>query len=166
MRKILIIVLTTFAFSAFASSPKLGHINTAELMSLMPESEVAAQALQTHQRELEEIFRAMSTEFENAMQDFQANQQQWSELIRNTRVRAIQDLQSRIEDFQRSAEQTFEQERERLFTPIVEKARKAIEDVAKEHKFSYVFDTSGGTLLYAIDSENILELVKKKLSLK
>jgi outer membrane protein len=165
MKKLLTIILTAFAFSAFANV-KLGHVNSGELMRLMPEFEQATEALQVHQRELEEVFRAMSTEFENAMQDYQANQQQWSELIRNNRVRAIQDLQSRIEDFQQTAEQMFEQEREKLFTPIIEKARKAIEDVAKENKFSYIFDTSGGTLLYATDSENILDLVKKKLNLK
>jgi outer membrane protein len=165
MKKILTMILTTFAFTAF-SQVKLGHINSGELMRLMPEFTQAEQALHAHNRELEEVSRGLITEYENAMQDYQANQQQWSELIRNNRVRAIQDLQSRIQDFQQSAEQNFEQERDKLFNPIVEKAKKAIEEVAKEHKYSYVFDTTGGTLLYAVESDNILELVKKKLDLK
>jgi hypothetical protein len=37
--------------------------------------------------------------------------------------------------------------------------------VAKEGKFGYIFDTSGGTLLYQQDSDDIMESVKKKLNL-
>jgi Skp family chaperone for outer membrane proteins len=45
------------------------------------------------------------------------------------------------------------------------KARKAIEDVAIEGDFTYIFDKSQGSILYAQESENILALVKKKLNL-
>ena len=165
MKKILTTALIALTFSAF-SQVKLGHINSAELMRMMPELEAAEQELQALNRDLEVQLRTMVTELENMYNDFQANQQQWSELIRSTRVRAIQDLEGRIQEFRQNSEAGFEQERNRLFTPIIEKARKAIEDVAKEHKFSYIFDTSGGTLLYATDSENVLELVRRKLNLR
>ena len=49
--------------------------------------------------------------------------------------------------------------------PILSKARKAIEDVATEGGFTYIFDKSQGSILYAQESENILPLVKKKLKL-
>ena len=167
MKKILTIALIAFTLSAFSSNPiKLGHINSAELMRLMPELEQAELELQAHGRQMEEVLRTMFTEYENLLTDFQANQQQWTELIRNTRMRAIQDLQSRIEDFQQTSQRDFDQMRERLFTPIIEKARQAIEEVAREHKYSYIFDTSGGTLLFANDSDNILELVKRKMNLR
>ena len=45
------------------------------------------------------------------------------------------------------------------------KARAAIEDVAKEGKFTYIFDSSMGSILYADESENVMTLVKKKLGL-
>ena len=165
MKKFLTIALIAFSFSAF-SQIKLGHVNSAELMRLMPELAAAEQELQTHSRELENVLRTMITEYENLVADFQANQQQWSELIQQTRVRAIQDLENRIQEFRQTSERDFEQQRDRLFTPIIEKARKAIEDVAKENKYSYIFDTSGGTLLFANESDDVLELVKKKLNLK
>jgi len=164
MKKFLTIALVAFTFSAF-SQIKLGHINSAELMRLMPELELAEQQLQLTNRDLESQLRTMIAEYQNLMSDFEANQQQMSELIRNTRIRAIQDLQGRIQEFQQDSERSLEELQATLFTPIIEKARQAIEEVAKENKFSYVFDTSGGTLLYATDSENILELVKKKLNL-
>jgi outer membrane protein len=164
MKKILTLIFTALAFTAF-SQIKLGHINSAELMRLMPELAEAEQQLQAYNRDLEAQSRTMMTELENMYNEFQANQQQWSELIRSTRVRAIQDLESRIQDFRQNAERDFEQERDKLFTPIIEKAREASEAVAKEQTYSYIFDTSGGTLLFANDSDNVLELVKKKMNL-
>ena len=52
-----------------------------------------------------------------------------------------------------------------LLEPILQKARKAIEDVASEGNYTYIFDKSVGSILYAKESENILEKVKKKLKL-
>ena len=52
-----------------------------------------------------------------------------------------------------------------LLEPILQKARDAINEVAKEDKYTYIFDKSMGTLLYAEESENIISKVKKKLDL-
>ena len=46
-----------------------------------------------------------------------------------------------------------------------QKARNAINEVAEEGKYTYIFDKSMGTLLYAEESENIISKVKKKLGL-
>jgi outer membrane protein len=165
MKKLLTLTFIALAFSAF-SQIKLGHINSAELMQQMPEVEQAQQQLQTESRELEAVLRTMSTDYENLINEFQANQQQMTELIRNTRIRAIQDLESRIQDFRQDADRRMSEMQSNLFTPIIEKAHNAIKDVAKENKYSYIFDTSGGTLLYAIESDDVMELVKKKLNLK
>ena len=45
----------------------------------------------------------------------------------------------------------------------MEKAKKAIEAVAKENGYKYVLDTSAGNVLYSEASEDILLAVKKKL---
>ena len=52
-----------------------------------------------------------------------------------------------------------------LLEPILTKARNAIEDVAKEERFTYIFDSSMGSILYVDESENVLSLVRKKLGL-
>ena len=55
-----------------------------------------------------------------------------------------------------------------LFKPITDKADKAIKEVGKENGFIYVFDLSGGQLIYYDEtkSTNILTLAKAKLGLK
>ena len=53
-----------------------------------------------------------------------------------------------------------------LFKPISDRALKAIEDVAKEKGYQYVFDKARGGLLYAGDTDDVLPFVKTKLGLK
>ncbi len=108
----------------------------------------------------------MQTELQNKYSDFQANQNQYSDLIKQTKIKALEDLQARLQDYQQNAQKVIEEQRTSLFNPLIEKARAAIAEVAKEHKYTYVFDAAGGMLLYSSESEDIMELVKKKLNLK
>ena len=58
-----------------------------------------------------------------------------------------------------------EQEREKaLLTPIIDRAKEAIRDVAKENGYTYIFDSAVGVTLYE-GGDDVLPLVKKKLGL-
>jgi outer membrane protein len=72
---------------------------------------------------------------------------------------------ARIQEFQENAEKKLQDRQQEVLKPIIDRAKKAIEDVAKENGYTYIFDTSVGALLYQQDSEDILPLVKKKLGL-
>lgn len=165
MKKILSIILVALSFCAF-SQVKLGHINSGELMRLMPEVDSAEQKLVTYTKDVEAELRTIQTELENKYSEFQANQNQWTELIKQTKLKMIQDLESRFNEYRQNAEKELEEQRTKLFNPIIEKARQAVAEVAKENKYTYIFDTTGGTLLYSDESDNIMALVKKKLNLK
>ena len=166
MKKTLTLILAALTFSAFSQTLKLGHINTEEIIRAMPELTAAQTDLENHARELDETLRTMGTELENRYAAFQANQANMSELIQQTRFRELQDLQARIEDFQQNARRSMEQRQQALFTPIFDRVRVAIEEVAKENNYAYVFETSGGTLLYARESDDISELVRRKLNIR
>lgn len=53
-----------------------------------------------------------------------------------------------------------------LFDPILKKLNDAISTVAKNNGYTYIFDTSSQALLYAIESDNVLPLVKNALNIK
>jgi len=55
-------------------------------------------------------------------------------------------------------------EEQRKLEPILNKAKDAIESVAKAHNFTYVFDASSGTLLY-MGGEDVTKLVCTHLGL-
>ena len=81
------------------------------------------------------------------------------------KIAEITALEERIQAFQQNAQQSLQKKEQELLEPILSKARKAIEDVATEGDFTYIFDKSIGSILYAKESENVLSLVKKKLGL-
>ena len=111
----------------------------------------------------------LQVEFNKKYEDFNkmAQEPNTSELILKTKEDELRSLQERIQVFQQQAEQDLGNQRVALFKPIQDKAVKAVNDVAAENGFTYIFDTAGGALVYTSpESQDILALVKAKLGLK
>ena len=84
-------------------------------------------------------------------------------LIKTAKERELQDLNSRYEEFRGSISADLSAKDAELSEPLIEKAKKAVEDVAKENGYTYIFNSSDGLVLYAIPSDDVMELVLKKL---
>ena len=108
----------------------------------------------------------MTAEYQNKMADFKSKEGAMADPIREAKLKEISDLEERIQSFQESAQSSMQKKKEELYTPILKKAEEAINSVAKEKGFSYIFDSSAGTLLFAQESDDVLPLVKGKLGLK
>jgi outer membrane protein len=144
---------------------KFGHIDTNELLSLMPGRDSAMVQIQRYARELESTYTAMQTELQTKYQDYLEKESTFSEVIRQSRQRELSSLQERIMEFQESAQQDLVEQENRLLSPIIEQARQAIQDVAEENGFTYIFDTSAGGLIYWDRGEDVMPLVKAKMGL-
>ena len=145
---------------------KLGHINSNDLMQIMPGRDSAQAALQKEVEALQAELETMNKEFETKYNDYLAKRDQLSELIRKTKESDLQNMRARIEESQSNAQKLLEERQEALLKPIVDRAKKAIEEVGKENGYTYIFDSGIGTVLYSQDSDDIMPLVKKKLGLK
>ncbi len=165
MRKIIILsFLAILSFSTFAQN-KFGYIDSGELLALMPEKKTAEDELQTFAKSLESQLGAMQAEYQQSVQDFQNNESTYTDLVKQDKIAEIQGLEQRIQSFQQNAQNALQKKEQELLEPILTKARNAIEDVAKEERFTYIFDSSMGSILYVDESENVLSLVRKKLGL-
>ena len=145
---------------------KLGHINSNDLMQIMPGRDTAMALLQKEVEDLQAEMEAMKKEYETQVNNYLAKKDQLSELIRKSKESDIQKMAERIETFQTNAQKLLEDRQEELLKPIVDRAKAAIEEVGKENGYTYIFDAGVGTLLYSQDSDDIMPLVKKKLGLK
>jgi outer membrane protein len=170
MKKSLIAImvcLLAFGGSAMAQkNAKIGHINSNDLMQIMPGRDSAQNVLQAEVQELETTLKTMQSEMEKRYNEYMENQSGWTELIRNTKQREIQDMGARIQEFQENAQKQLQQREQELLKPIIDRAKQAISDVAAEGGYTYIFDSGVGAVLYSQDSEDIMPLVKKKLGLK
>ena len=93
-----------------------------------------------------------------------AKESQMSDLIKKTKQSELQDKGARIEEFQKNAQLRLQESEKALLTPIIDRAKEAIRDVAKENGYTYIFDSAVGVTLYE-GGDDILPLVKKKLGL-
>ncbi len=171
MKKNLIgIFITALLFlrihSAEAQNLKFGHINSAELIQLMPQTKQADSTLKTFGESLDGQLKTMTAEYQGKLQDYQSKGDSLPEAIKKSKEKELGDLGNRIQDFQQTARESIQKKKEELYGPILKKAEAAIKELAKEKGYSYIYDTSGGTLLYAQEADNMMPLVKAKLGLK
>ncbi len=144
-----------------------GHVNSQEILGLMPEAMTAQVALQSELEVLQQTGQTMYQEFEIQQKQFQIDQENMNDAIRSTKLKELEDLQNRILTFEQTAEQSIQMKQAELFEPILLKIENAINDVAKEKGYTYIFDRVGlqGGLVFADDTYDITSLVKAKLNL-
>lgn len=168
MKKLFIIIslllVSSFVFSQ--QKLKLGYVDSNELIKIMPGKDSAQAKYDEYAKMVESQYKKMQAEFETLYQDYLANEKTYTELIKSTKQKELQDMQERIKSFEMSAQQDMQSKQQELLKPIIEKAKKAIEEVAKENGFTYIFDVGSGSLLFYEAGENIMPIVKKKLNLK
>ena len=91
MKKLaLLAVFGLLTFGTFAQ--KLGHINSQELLSLMPERTKAETALQDYAKGLESQLMSMQTEYQSMIEDYQNNEANYDDLTKQDKIAEIQGL--------------------------------------------------------------------------
>jgi len=157
--------LTIFAIGALtiSNAQKIAHIDLDSLSGLMPETKTAKAVAEKYLDDLKKTVSSMEEEFQKKYNDYLQNEGTMSALVKKTKEEELQSLQTRIQDFNQQAQMDYQKKSAELTAPIMEKAKKAIEAVAKENGYKYVLDTSAGNILYSEPGEDILVLVKKKL---
>lgn len=168
MKKLVLFIACTLILgtAANAQATKFGYIDSRELLSMMPEVKKADSALSLYAKTYQDQIEAMGKEYQKKGQEYQAGEKTMTEAMKEVKIREIQKLEQNIQETQQSAQDKVQKKREEIYAPILEKAEKAIKEVAKANNFDYIFDYTAGGLLYAKDGDNIMPLVKAKLGIK
>lgn len=144
---------------------KVAHINTTELVEAMPEMKAA-------QSQLEKLQKTYDTEIKNLMKELQAKYSQFeaeaeskSEEENRKRAEEVQGMQNNISAYREQALKDLQKKEVDLFQPILDKARTAIQKVARAQGFQYVLDASQGTGVLLADGKDLIADVKKELGI-
>lgn len=165
---VLVIMVIFVGQNALAQNLKFGHINRTELIQAMPDFDSARVKLEKMNTELTNTAELLQVELNNKYETYLKESKNLTDLVRQTKEQELQDSQKRLTDFQTNAQTQLQEMQVKLFTPVTDKADKAIKDVGKENGFIYVFDLSQNQLIYYDEtkSTNVMQLVKNKLGLK
>lgn len=164
----IVLIIAALGQDITAQTLKFGHINRDELIQSMPEFDSATASLEKMRTQFVNELELLQVEFNNKYETYLKEMKNYTDLVRQTREQELADFQTRMQTFQNNASTKLQEQQVALFTPITEKADKAIKDVGKENGFIYIFNTAGGQLSYIDESKstNVLPLAKAKLGLK
>lgn len=162
---ILMVVVALSTSVTAQKDAKIGHINSNDLLSAMPERTAVQKNLEEYAGQLKVTLDAMRKEYETKVGEFQAEQEVMTDIIKDNKIKEITDLEKRIGEFQQTAEADLQKKEQALLQPIIDKAKTAIDDVAKENGYTYILDSSVGVVLYSVEGDDILPKVKTKLGI-
>ena len=148
-----------------SSAQKFGHIDSQELLSLMPEITTVETSLQAYMQVLQGQLISMENEYKSALEDYENNESSYDDLTKQDKELAIKQLIQRIQTFEQGAQPLVQEKQQELMRPIIEKVQNAINAVAEKGKYTYILDSSSSVILYKKDSEDILEKVKLELKI-
>ena len=102
--KIAVLGVALVVSSFTASAQKVAHINLDSLITLMPESKVAQQAVQDYAKQLEQQITAMQTELQTKYEAFQTDGPNMAPIVKQSKEKELNDLNQRITDFQQKTQ--------------------------------------------------------------
>jgi outer membrane protein len=161
----LLVFVSVSSFAFAQKAPKFGYINTSDLIGAMPDRDSAQMKLEAFAKDLDSNMESMNVELNKKIEEYQRIEKTLAELVKQTKVSEIQDFQQRIQAYEQQARDEISKKQNELMQPIVAKAKKGIEDVAKENGFTMIFEASALQYMGA-DVQDVLPLVKAKLGIK
>lgn len=169
-KSVVVVAIVLFSASFANAQQKIGHIDFGDIISSTNEFKAA-------QEELRKLNETKTQEIQGMYTVFQEKQAEANEKLRNrseanreaidtelqTLGDELRDMEARIGDVQRVAQEDLGKKEQELFEPIQKKVIDAINAVSKEKGYAYVLDISSGQIPYFQGGDDLTADVKTKL---
>jgi outer membrane protein len=158
----------TFAQTANNSPVRIGYTNVDYVLSQMNESKQIESDLKSYSSQLEAQLQTKFKEYETKAAAYQKGAATMTDVIKADKEKELMNLQSSIQEFQKNADASLQKKQQSLLEPALDKLQKAIDAVAAENGYTYIFNSDAGygstpILLHGPQQDNVSELVLKKL---
>lgn len=168
MNKMFFIALLLGLWSTAAFSQKFGYLNSAALLAEVPEVKQADANLKAFQTQLMKKGQEMAKDLQEKAALLERKKEQGTISPRDyqAQMAKLQEEEEAIGKYEQEVYNRLAKKREEEYRPILDRVNKAMEEVAREHGFLLVFDSSTQVVVYAEESLDLAPLVKAKLGLK
>lgn len=156
-------VIALMGSAVTVNAQKIGHINTEELLSVMPETKKAQDKIQKVQDSLNVVYAELIKEYRDKDSIIRTDSAKWTPAKKEIKFKEYQDLGESLQNFQTNAQQYMQQKQQEIFAPVQKTALEAIQTVAKANGYAYVL--SRDALLVVPASDDLLPLVRKYLKI-
>lgn len=144
---------------------KLAHINTQDLVEAMPEMQAAQSQLEKLQKTYDTEIKAMAKELDTKIKQYGAEADSKTDEENKKRAEEVQGMQNNIGAYRQQALQDLQKKEVDILQPILEKAKNAIQKVARAKGYQYVMDSTQGGGLILAEGYDLLADVKKELGI-
>lgn len=148
MKSILVVVaLCMVAGSVFAQGqstvPKIGFVNSTKIFQELPEAQDVQKKIDAFGKPLQDSLETMQLQLQSRYEEYQKKEALMTEAAKRTAQQELIEMerefnQFRLEKFGSDGE--LAKHSDKLITPIKNKIIKAIETVAKQENYTFVFD--------------------------
>ena len=165
MKKILFAILMMAPLSLFAQ--KFAHFNSAEIIPNMKEYVAAQTEIETLGKQYKEDLDRMQAELQKKSEEFQKEEANLLDNVKQRREQELQDLYNRILQTNQDNQQSLEKVQAEKLQAIQQLVMEAIKKVGEAGGYIYIVDTSNGLIPFVNPamSTDVSAEIKKALGM-
>ena len=165
--KILLIATALMLTSGVAMAQKTGYISVEQVLQIMPEVSKLDSLMGSFQAD------SLNPQFAYLIQEYNRKdsilrkdsvEKKLTPTVKRQIGQEMADIENQVQNWQSYAQQIMQAKQSQLLEPHYRKAYTAIQQVAKDNGYTYVY--SREALLVGPPADDLLPLVAKKLNLK
>lgn len=160
-----IVLFLLICVTNIASGQKFGYVNSGNLLESLPEVEAADAQMASYRDELSKEGQVLVANLEKKYAEYLTKVQS-GELSRIQQEELEADLnkeQQALGAMEQEAGGKIAKKREELLAPILKRADEMIQKLGKDEGYTMIFDSSIGSLLYAVEAEDLTERIKQMM---
>ncbi|MFK8059134.1 MAG: OmpH family outer membrane protein [Polaribacter sp.] len=163
LKTLLLIAVFTLGVGGVANAQKVGHIDFEKLISEMPQTKTLKSDIEKLGKTYGTEIDGMKKKLDDKVKKYTAEQNAQTKEANDKRALEVQQLGQQFEQARQLARQEMQKKQAEGLNPIIEKAQKAIEEVAASKGILYVLDSTPGKALLVKKGEDLMAAVKAKL---
>ena len=140
-----------------AQSQKIGYVNSTKIFAELPEAQEAQKRIDALTKPVQDSLEAMQNTLQARYEDYQKREGLLNEAAKKAEQQALIELERKYNLFRAEklgSEGELAKQTEKVINPIREKIKQAIANVAKEERYSFVFDKTDQLLVLLYGDPN------------
>lgn len=165
MKTTLFFLVLLIAATGVNAQQKVGYVNSPKIFQELPEAQEAQRKIDAFAKPVQDSLASLQKELQDKYDEYRKKESMMTEAAKRSAQDELQALQLKAREYAQDKDTELGKQREKILTPLKDKILKAIEKVAKEEKYTFVFDQNENTpvLLYGDPREDLTNRVLDKL---
>lgn len=166
LKSLLLIAFLAFGATGIANAQKIGHVNLDRVIANMPETRTMQAEIAKITKTYKDDIDGEKKKLDDKIKKYTAEQNSQTEDVNKLRLQEVQGENAKISRAEQAAIQDINEKQQRMLIPILQKAEKALKEVAKDKGLAYILDASAGKgVLISDNGIDVYDDLKAKLGL-